>query len=295
MKAFSIESALTAGFRLIRREPLAVLVWGVFYVALYIVSQAIIMGAGLGAFLTGLGSDPQRAFESMNAAALSQGMGVMALSWLLQMAGVVVLQGAIARAELYPDDRRYFYLRLSRRELWLAVTSVTLTILLGLVLGVAFLIAMVPAGIMSMDGGKSAFGTMLLIAIPFGVGALYVCARFAFAWIIAFDEERFSLFDSWMLTKGQGWRLVLMMLGLVVLLIAIGIAAFIVLGVLGLVMFGLAKMLGAIGVVIAVLAGLLLVAAYAVATGASYALFTSPFLEAYRSIRAAKAADSEEP
>jgi hypothetical protein len=294
VKAFSIETALTAGFRLIKREPLAVLMWGVAYVAVYLVSQAVMLGASFGAFLTQLGSNPQDAFQSMNTVALSNGMGFFALGWLLQMAGMFVIYGAIARAELYPDDRRFFYLRASGRELWLGLTSLALTILLGLILGVAFVIAMVPAGIMSGGDVKSGFGAILLIGIPFAVGALYVCARFGFAWIIAFDEERFSLFDSWNLTKGQGWRLVLMILGLCVLVIALGLGIFMVLGILGLVLFGLAKTLGAVGVIIAVLAGLLMLALYSVAAGASTAIFAAPWIEAYRGIRASKDAPAQD-
>lgn len=288
MKAFSIESALTAGFRLIRREPLAVLVWGVAYVATYIVSQAVMLGGSFGAFMTQMASNPRDAFGSMNAAAMSQGFGFIAVGWVIQMAGMFVLYGAIARAELRPDDRRFFYLRLSGRELWLALTSLALTILLGLIVGVVFLIATVTAGIMSGGDVGSGFAAIVLIGIPVAVGALYVCARFGFAWIIAFDEERFSLFDSWKLTKGQGWRLVLMILGLVVLVIALGIGIFMVLGILGLVLFGLAKTLGAVGMIIAILAGLLLLALYSVAAGASTAIFAAPWIEAYRGIRASK-------
>ena len=291
MKAFSIEKALGAGFGLIRREPLAVLMWGLAYAVMTVLIQAVAMGPELGAAITGALSNPAGAEATVEKAMQANALFTFPLVFLLSIAAYAILYGAIVRAELHPEDRRFFFLRLSRRELWLALSY--------LVLGLMFIVLMIalwiPVGIgMSMAGAFSSTGSTirwgLLLGLPIVAAVLYLSARLSMTWLIAFEEERFVLFDSWALTKGQGWRLVLLSLALIFLLVIATIGVVLAFLVVGGILAFVAKSAGAAGVVLGVLAIVAAVVVYVALFGALYAILLAPYIEAYRGLRDAREA-----
>lgn len=294
MKAFSIESALGAGFRLIKREPLAVLMWGLAYAAATVVIQAIAMGPAIwtmiGAGLDGLLSSPEQAAEAYEAAAAANALLTVPLVLLLSIGAYAVLYGAIARAELHPEDRRFFFLRLSKREFWIAVSYLALSVLfiVGVIVVCIPIALVVRAAATGSDSSMLGWG--LLLGIPAFVGLLYVSARFSMTWIMAFEEERFILFESWRLTKGHGWRLLLLMLALMFLLIIVSIGLVLAVVVVGGILALVFKAMGVLGAILGVLAILALIVAYVAMFGAMYAFLLGPFLEAYRGIHAAQTA-----
>jgi hypothetical protein len=293
MKAFSVEKALGAGFGLIKREPLAVLMWGVAYVVMTVVIQAIALGPALGAVLTGVLSDPEDAEAAVEQAMQANALITFPLIFLLSIGAYAILYGAIARAELHPEDRRFFFLRLSKRELWLALSYLALTVLAVLAIVVACIPVFLIVRVVSIGEGQGMLASGLLVGVPALVGLLYLGARLSMTWLMAFEEERFVLFDSWALTRGQGWRLVVLTLALMFLLIIATIGVFLAFLVVGGILAFVAKSAGAAGAVLGVLAIIAAVVAYVALFGAMYAVLLAPYIEAYRGIRAAQAGKVE--
>lgn len=288
MAGFSIDAALKSGFRLARREWKAVLVWGFGYMLVILAVQLLSIGPALPEYLQTMMEDPEAAAAVVEEGAQT-GYFVFAVAAIvvLSVAAAAVFYGAVARAMLRPEERGFFYLRLSRRELWLGLTSLALGA--GAVVAVLLLTAVV-VFLAGMVGGGDGPGLVLwglLLGLPASVGFLYLAMRFSTAWVQAFAEERFVLLDAWRLTRGQGWRLVLMALALVFLVMIICavvmIPAFIVAGIL----LGVAGLSGGaaaavVGVVLLVLGLVFFSALY----GAFLAVAVGPYVEVYRSLKA---------
>lgn len=283
MARFSIESALKSGFRLARREWKAVLVWGAAYVVFTLLVQVISIGGALPEYLRQVGQDPEAAAAALEGASEAQAFVTAPIIMILGLLGMAVGYGAIARAILRPDDRRFFYIRFGRSELWLLLTILALAVLaivaiLPMVIVVSALAALVGAG--------GAAGVLLAILLGAALGAawLYVAARLSVAWVQAFDEQRFVLADAWRLTRGHGWRIVLTALALVFLLIIMYVAALIPLGIGFAVVaavggqFGVGLALVLAPVALVVLAGF---------SGLSYAVMVAPYVEVYRELNGA--------
>jgi hypothetical protein len=228
MVKLNILGVVTEGFRLIRREPRAVLAW----------SGALFLTVGLSAWLVTSQIAPTFlavAENSVDASTamerLSVSFGLFPLAWLVGMAGYALVAAAILRAVLTPEDRRFFYLRLSKAELWLVLSTVVGFILFYIASIVATVIAAVVVavplaviGFVSLEASP-AFSLMHL-AIILGVVAMeiagfYVLMRFSMAPVMSFDRREFRLFESWSFTRGNGWRLVaveiILMLGVLLL------------------------------------------------------------------------------
>jgi len=116
--------AIMAGFRLIAREPRAFLAWTLVYAVTGLGPQALSMVLNVNTFAaasSGQQPDP---------AALSQAMGslqaLQPFSLLAVLLNSILLYGAVFRAVLFPEERRFAYLRLGGRELWLVLTMIAL-------------------------------------------------------------------------------------------------------------------------------------------------------------------------
>ncbi len=226
MAAFSVESALGAGFSVIRRKPLALLVWAAVYLAAYLaplwaIYTRLASAGTIRAAQHGAVADPQAAIQVV--AGLMTGW--TPVFWLMGLAVMSVLWGAVFRAVLTPQDDRYFYLRVGLRELWLGLTVAALEIVF--ILGGAT--AFVALGVMAQ---AAPWYATVLAAIALLVGLIWMLMRLSLSAVIAFAESRFVFWDSWALTEGQVWRLFVVLLGLagiimlgeLVLLVPIGLA-----------------------------------------------------------------------
>lgn len=279
MAGFSIDAALKSGFRLAKREPLAVFVWGVGYSLLGLLIQAIALGPALPGYVATVGKDPEAAAAQMEQAAGANAVWSLPIMMILGIGAAAVFYGAVVRALLHPEERRFFYLRTSKRELWLILTSLVLVLgTLAVVLTATFLVGTLG----SLIGG----GSGVLFAIPAVVGFIYLAARFSTAWVQSFDERRLVVLEGWRLTKGHGWRIVLMLLALVFLLMILAVVVMLPAGIVGGILIGVASMAGGAsgGVVLALVA----IAALVLFSG-FYGFFlvvaVAPYVEIYRSLK----------
>jgi hypothetical protein len=211
MGQFSGEKAIASGFRVIARNPAAIAAWAAFYLVVGLGPTLLLLGPGWTQAMANPGN-PQAAF-----AAISRMTPWLPVTYLFGICHLAVAYGAVYRAVLEPQDRQYFYLRLSSRELWLGLTMLALLLLFMACVAIATvaiaLLAHGAPGVVIFLAGVGAF-----------VGALWLGMRFSLATPMAFAERRFILMESWRLTQGLGWKLFGVAFCLVAILFALEIA-----------------------------------------------------------------------
>lgn len=211
MTAFSVETALRAPFRVIRKKPLALLAWGLVYLlfgfAPSMVVSSRIEPVILAESLHPGSSDPQALVN-----ALAPISAWLPLIWLSAIVTTSVLYGAVFRAVLTPDDDRFLYLRLSSRELWLALTIVGLVIVIGLVFAVLTVT-------MSLVAASAPWFANLAAVVALIVALIWIVMRLSLSTVMAFAEKRFVFVDSWPLTRGHALTLFGVAMAIVVMLL----------------------------------------------------------------------------
>lgn len=204
---FSATDAAFEGFRMVRRHPLAV----VFWAALYLMAFAAFFGA-FGASLASIlastetlqGTEPTPAdLEGLSQTYLSLFALVAPLGLLLG----AVLNAAVARAVVRPQDKTFGYLRLGMDEL--RVLAVTLV--MAIIMGVGTMVLFTVVGICVGLAAAVNVGLGWLTGVVLGLGAVaavvWIMVRLSLAVPITVAERRISLFDSFGLTKGHSLSL----------------------------------------------------------------------------------------
>jgi hypothetical protein len=296
MADISVAKAAGAGLRLIRREPLAVLGWAGLNLVLSAAMLTLL--GGLIAQVAAMAGQP----EPQGADLIGLQMQMMGLQPLFTLSGIVMqtlLMGAVFRAVLQPDERRWAYLRLSGQELWLGLVTVAISFGLGfgvavLMLPLAAVAAFVSLAFRETLGawGMASVGIAAVLAVVTAV--VWLMLRLSMAYPMSFSDRNFRLFESWTLTRGHTGSLFLVYLLAVLMAVAIqavgfAVAATAVLASTGpnwqallsgdpLLLFRTGGSLIAVFVVLYSLLGAL-----------TAAIVTAPLAYAYRQLRAADA------
>lgn len=223
--AVSVDGAVLSGFRLIRREPAAVLLWGLCAVVFSIVSLALfapvyadMIGVWRAALLEGAAAAPPPGLAA-------DGLRIQGLSWLLTIASLIlraVVVAAVCRAVQRPQDRRFGYLRLGMAEFFLLLVYV------GVYLAamVAIVVVVIAFTVMTIALGMAhalpvAIGLDVLGAIAMLVGAVYLGLRLSLIAPMVVADEKPHLAASWSLTRGRVATLLLIGLCLVGIFITV--------------------------------------------------------------------------
>lgn len=224
---------------MIRDHPAAVLMWGLAYFVV-VMAPMLAVGAMMAPDFIKLSELASAEIES-DAAALAAALTLQAKMMLLQavqfvstIVGATILYCAIFRAVLEPQDKRHWYLRLGRAELWFAFLWMVVMTLAFM----AMLVGMIPlsmAGVLVGTTGGGAVSWSILVAAGVGVFGLITWAsiRLALAFPMTFAERKFRLFESWAPTRGHAGRMAmtfLIVVGLVLLIELVVLVLFVVLG-----------------------------------------------------------------
>ncbi len=217
MATISMGQAISSGLQLITQRPLAVLAWGFAYVLIAIVPQFLMIGA----FLPDLVSFYRDTIQSATAGQAPQPSAEMLkiqaelaryqpLQILTGILGTAVVNAAIYRAVLEPENKAFAYLRLGAQELWVGLVNVVFYLLIVL----AIVAALVPVLILVGVGAAAGAGTgwaeglvVFLLACGAAAVVIWVALRLSLALPLSFSQRSFRLFESWDMTRGQGWRL----------------------------------------------------------------------------------------
>lgn len=248
MARFAVGEAATSGFGVVVRHPLAVGGWALALVV------GLIVPAIVGLFWLGpefarliqmaltqkAGATDPAVFEDFMRAQSSM-TALNILYWLWSSFVRAVLCGAVFRAVLMPEASAWAFLRISGRELWLTLLFVVEQVLAMIVIFIVALLVVVLTAVVAVSGGEQAKTTAIIVAgsaTALAAGVLiWVALRLSLAAPMTFADSQFRLFESWTLTRGQGWRLLGMALLIVIFILVmemlVGAAAFGVLAAAG--------------------------------------------------------------
>ncbi len=200
---FSATEAAFEGFRIVRRNPLAIVFWGLAYI-LFFAAFFALFGGSLATLmatterLQGAQPGPQ------DLEALGQTyIGFMGLVAPLGLLLGAVLNAAVARAVLRPTEKSFGYMRLGGDELRVLAVSVILGVLIGAAALVMFIVVGIGAGL----AGQANPGLAWLVGVLLGLAAIavliWLMVRLSLAVPITVAEKRIAPFESFGLTKGK--------------------------------------------------------------------------------------------
>lgn len=213
MTSLSPAKAAFQGLRTMRAHPVVVLAWAGFsLVMLPLLGLLAKMVLGeqdrANLALRQSSADPREILDFV-----SRLGGVMVLLILLALVLGAILSAAIMRSVLHPEERRFAYLRLGRDELrllgvsvisWAAALMVTILPSGVVALGSALLAGTPVAGWFTFLGGLTVIGLSTWVAVRLSLLAPH-----------AFMSGHIDPRAAWLLTHGQFWRL----LGMIIIVI----------------------------------------------------------------------------
>ena len=207
--AFSATEAAFEGFRVVRRHPMALVFWALFYVVVMAVAFAVVGGN-----LIGLTAAAER-LESAGGAPtpedfmpLMQGyMSVFAVLAPISLAASAVLYAAIVRSVLRPTETAFGYMRVGMDEVRVLVVSLALLVLFMVAGGLATVIIGVLAGFAAAGGGAVIWILVVLATLAAIAAGIWLAVRLSLAIPITVAERRFAILDSFKVTKGRFWPL----------------------------------------------------------------------------------------
>jgi len=230
--AFSISEALASGFRLTRRRPLHIWLWGVVSVAPSLLVGALMLHLfGAVALMDMAASEPSTAFVRQ----MMQFQALSGLANILQMLIWVAVTAAIFRAVLFPEQPvRFGGLRVGMDEVRVAVVALAVI--------VAFYVAAIVIGLVAFAIGAglwfvsemAAVALGLLTALAAGVAVWIVLLRACLIMPASIALGDFAFVPGWKLTKGQVLRLLGLSLAIVAIILAIEL---ILLGLIAVILF----------------------------------------------------------
>jgi hypothetical protein len=253
MARFSATGAATSGFGLIGREPLAVLAWGLVILVVLVLPCFGLAWMVVPDFASFVRMTEAQGADPSGQAAISQMMQLQSkmmlfnlLYWVGGTGVKAVLAAAVFRAILEPGQKGFAYLKLGAQELWLALVSLVMGVLAYMACVAAVILVAICAAIAYFVGAQSGqaagVGACILVAVVLGLAAaavvIWAALRLSMAGPMSFAERKFLLFESWTLTRDQAWPLLGMILLLGLIIIALELVLYAVLGV-GFVAFGL--------------------------------------------------------
>jgi hypothetical protein len=298
MAEISVGDSIGEGFSLIKRRFGVVATWGFVQVAFLVVVFAVLapffmtnfMEVYRQAKLGGAGTPPD----------LQGMMQTQALTYLFDIVNLLlasVINCAVFRSVIQPEQSRFAYLRVGAPELLMAI----LTLGAGVVFGIGLAVAIIPLGIIigisvAVHAGAVAAIIGVVGGIGIFVGAVYVALRFVLLGPMLVDTGRVAITEAWALTKGKVFSLFAIALVLVMIVIA---GEFILVLVLGLLGFGyLSAIAGGLSnlpvlfqqgpqVIFGKLAPILIILAivWVPLTGCVVSIMAAPWARAYRDLR----------
>lgn len=243
--SFSATDAAFEGFRLVRRNPIALVAWTLVYL-IYTLGALFASGGMMKSMavwmeqMEALENGPAPTSPEAFAPIMESYFQAMShMAWAIPVSMVIsaVLMAAIARAVLNPGASGFGYMRLGMDEVRVFFVTLVICILVALISAVAFVAAAVVGGIAvaNIEG----WGALIMVLAMLAAGAfvIWLTVRWSLAVPITVAEKRFALFDSFKVTKGHFWPL----LGMAIIA---GLMAFVVMLLCGLVSMPVSMMGG---------------------------------------------------
>lgn len=248
--SFSATDAAFEGFRVVRRNPVALVAWTVVYLV-YALGTLFASGGMMKSMavwveqMEALENGPQpESFEALAPIMESYFAAMSHMAWAIPVQMIIgaILMAAIARGVLSSKGDAFGHVRLGMDEVRVFVVTFVISILTAISAAIAFILAAVVGGVaISMMEGWGVL-VMVLAMLAAGAFVIWLCVRWSLAAPITVAEKRFAIFDSFNMTKGHFWPLLGMALIAGVMAIVISLLASVV--SMPLTMMGGASMFG---------------------------------------------------
>lgn len=201
MSRFSPVTAATEGFRVMRREPVAVAVWTLLWAGTLMAIAALKpKTAGLDVLA--------RSRTHWTLQEILVDFGPLGVAFIIALATTAtVTTTAVFRVVFRPEERSGFFLRFGMDELRLTIMAVVTFVLLLLFGGVPFsalffLFTPFFAAVPTMAKDIAFVGSIVSVVLEIWVGV-----RLSLIAAETFAERRFHLSAYWPLARGRFWRL----------------------------------------------------------------------------------------
>lgn len=204
---FSATDAAFEGFRVVRRAPISLVFWALFYVVVMAVAFAL-MGPSLASAMATserLQSMGTPALDDLRPLFSSFGL-VFSILLPISLLSSAVMSAAIARSVLYPTQKALGYLRFGADELRVLAVTVGL--------GLIFFALTALIWVLTFALGAAAINAPVLwvVVVVFFLAAwagfIWLVVRLSLAVPMTLMERRIVLFGSFALTKGRVWPLI---------------------------------------------------------------------------------------
>lgn len=204
---FSATDAAFEGFRVVRRAPISLVFWALFYVVVMAVAFAL-MGPSLASAMATserLQSMGTPALDDLRPLFSSFGL-VFSILLPISLLSSAVMSAAIARSVLYPTQKALGYLRFGADELRVLAVTVGL--------GLIFFALTALIWVLTFALGAAAINAPVLwvVVVVFFLAAwagfIWLVVRLSLAVPMTLTERRIVLFGSFALTKGRVWPLI---------------------------------------------------------------------------------------
>lgn len=223
--AFSATDAAFEGFRVVRRRPMTLVFWSLFYI-LIMAAVFAVMGPNLISFVSATEQLEQSgATPTMeDFAPIFQMMGLLfAVMLPLSLIAGAMINAAVSRSVLRPSESAFGYLRLGMDEVRVLVVSIVLAIVFMVA---TFVVSGIVGAVIGMAAAAEAPALWLVVVLLVCAGiALFVwlAVRLSLAIPITLAERRIAIFDSFAVTKGRFWPLLGMALLAFVMSMVVGL------------------------------------------------------------------------
>jgi hypothetical protein len=222
----SIEKTVWSGFSLTTHHPWAFALWVIVDLVLGLGPYALIMALLGPNFL-----DLVRHGETDTVEALLTGRALGGLAPLVSgMVLYAILYGAVFRAVLEPQDRRFGYMRLGKREVVLGALMAMFYFGMIAIVACALVVAWVINFAITAVAPAAGALTSLVLMIGLVGAAVWLLARLSMVMPMSFAEGRIRIAPAWALTRGHLKKLVLLAILLILVGMSIAVITFVMVG-----------------------------------------------------------------
>lgn len=212
--SFSATDAAFEGFRLVRRNPMALIAWTLIYAIVTIANLFATAGMmesmlSMTDMMESMEAAPPTTMEGWMPLLQAYGDMMSGMAWLMPLSLVVsaILAAAVARGVLNPQAKGFGYVQLGMDEVRVFVVTLVVAILSGIIAFLAIIAAMVIGGVaVAALEGWGALVMVLAVLAAFAF-IIWLAVRWSLAVPITVAEKRFAVFDSFAMTKGRFWPL----------------------------------------------------------------------------------------
>jgi len=213
MASFSPSEVALTGFGVVRKNPLAVLIWAVL-VGAFQLGMAYLMVSQMGPYLAQLQGFKSTA-SAADGARVMQILGklapVYALMFVLMLPYHGVVTALMNRVVLRPKDSAFGFLRFGAdefRQIGLALFIFAVVCGAYIVFAIVAVVVVVIGGLLKGVLGDFGSGLVVFLGIAAEViFAIVLTLRLSLASALTFDRQKVDLFGSWPLTKGHAWSI----------------------------------------------------------------------------------------